>query len=286
MQPDHWENPMDLPELKKFSVTQNLYAQVVRPLYESNKVVNLEGLLELLQKVHRSLWQASGYPEGFSGALAGTIQEILDGYKYAVKKGEKVQFGSLSKVGGDTVIVKSSGTVKTTQFKVTASGIDEIKKHISKAAWQLTGAGGETPAKGSIRCVEVIVQDTEAFATWEKEKWASEIAEALDGGYDTQNPAKTGKELWTATDRVIICTKDRRFKFKILEGKMGECVTSPIETKYGYVFAKSRFDKQWLWLTTTWWKENKDKYDIKTTNKFGVGCKKPKTPDSLPIYEG
>jgi hypothetical protein len=276
---------MDLADLKKFSVTQNLYLQVVKPLYESNKVVNLDGLLDLLQKVHRSLWQTSGYPEGFSGALAGTIQEILDGYKYAVKKGEKVQFGSIDKVGGDTVIVKASGTVKTTQFKVTASGVDEITKHITKAAWQLTGAGGEKPAEGSVRCVEVIVQDTEAFASWEKEKWREVIKEALNAGYDKQSPAKTGPQLWAATDRVIICTKDQRFKFKILNSEIEDSVVSPITKTYGYVFGKSAFNSQWLWLTGAWWKENKGKYDIKATNKFGVGSGQPKTPDYLPLWK-
>lgn len=280
---------MSLDELKKFSVSRNFFLQVVKPLHESGKVKNPAGLLDLLKKVHSSLWQPSGYPEGFSGALAGTIQEILDGYKYAVKLGYKVQFGAEgpkgNKIGGDTVIYEGDRVTRTTQFKATASGIDEIEKHITKAAWQLTGAGGETPAKGSIRCVEVIVQDTENFASWPAPKWAESVKHALDQGYDSQKPSKSKDELYAATDFVIICTKTTRFAFKIGGGDVGECTISAIVKEHGYVFGKSGFANHWQWLTNDWWSVNKAKYDIKATREHGVGSKKPKTPDKLPFQE-
>ena len=101
-----------LSDLKKFSVSKNFYLQVVRPLDRSGNVKNLDGLLELLHKIHSSLWTKSGYPDGFSGAVAGNFQEILDGYKHAVVLGHKVQFGAdKNKIGGDTVreVVEGKG---------------------------------------------------------------------------------------------------------------------------------------------------------------------------------
>ena len=79
--------------------------------------------------------------------------------------------GYLKGVGGDTVVYHLGLTgsdeemnlkisaKKTSQFKVTdADEINRVEDHIAKAAWQLTGAGGEMPERGSKRTIEVIIQ--------------------------------------------------------------------------------------------------------------------------------
>lgn len=286
-----------LSEMKKFSVSKNFYLQVVRPLYRSGNVVNMEGLLDLLKKIHSSLWTKSGYPDGFSGAVAGNFQEILDGYQHAVVKGHKVQFGAVKGKGGDTVkeIVSGKGLVtETAQFKVSASHAGEIRHHICKAAWQLTGAGGEMPSQNSRKVIEVVVQDdslvepnvhgAKTLGQFDADDWKEQIESALNDGYSDQSPHKTKKELYRATDYIYITTAKYRYIFMLFLEKallMGGGV--PVRA-YGYVFKRGRIEKHWQWLTNTYWQTIKWKgYDYLTVQKFGIGSGKKKTPADLPF---
>jgi hypothetical protein len=277
-------------ELKRFSLSQNFYAQVVRPLYESGNVVNLDGLLDLLKKLTSSLWTRSGRCDGFSGAIAGNFQEILDGYRHAVLYKQKVQFGSVGGIGGDTVrtVVDSKHMYfSTTQFKVTSSGVDAIEEHIQKAAWQLTGAGGESPPSGE-NVVEVIVQDDQVedegrnktLANFTSDDWSAVIKEALANGYTQNYIAKTKEELYSATQRVVITTRGFRFVFMPFLGEvlyMGGGVPKPQE---GSIFAGSRFEAHWRWLTSQI-QPIASNYNYKDVQKHGIGPSTHDVPAAL-----
>jgi hypothetical protein len=288
----------DLDLLKKFSVSQNFFLQVIKPLYKSGNVINTDGLLELLQKIHSSLWTKSGRPDGFSGAVAGNFQEILDGYKTAVIMGHKVRYGSENGIGGDTVkeIVSGEGKfVVTSQFKVSASHAGEIRHHICKAAWQLTGAGGELPERGSRRVIEVVVQDpsakepkaAKAMQDFDQNDWAALIVEALSHGYSGQKPPKTKDDLYAATDTVYITTPTARFEFTVSGGLVTFVGSEPPKRQHGYVFSRGHVNQHWIWLTTTYWDTIKFKdLDFAAIQKFGIGSGKPRTIGELPFQKG
>lgn len=73
---------MPLNDLKPFSLSRNFFEQVITPIVNSGRLRNEAGLLDLLKTLHTSLWQKSGIPSAFSGAIAGAFQEILDAYKF------------------------------------------------------------------------------------------------------------------------------------------------------------------------------------------------------------
>ena len=77
---------MPLDSLKPFSLCANFFERVVKPICKSSNLRDEDGLLDLLKKLHTSLWTKNGIPQAFSGAVAGNFQEILDAYKFAVKK--------------------------------------------------------------------------------------------------------------------------------------------------------------------------------------------------------
>jgi hypothetical protein len=287
-----------LDDLKKFGISKNFFRQVVKPLHNSNNVINSDGLLGLLQKIHSSLWTKSGRPDGFSGAVAGNFQEILDGYKTAVVLGHKVRYGSDAQgVGGDTVkeIVSGEGKfVVTSQFKVSASHAGEIRHHICKAAWQLTGAGGEKPALGSDKVIEVVVQsgsavepnakDAKALKDFDQNDWCAAIVEALSHGYSDQDPKKSKEELYAATDKVFITTSEARFEFSVAGGSVTFVHSEPPKRQHGYTFSQGRINQHWLWLTNDYWNTIKFKdLDFSAIQKFGIGSGKQKTIADLPF---
>lgn len=287
-----------LSEIKKFSVSENFYRQVVRPLYKSGNIRNLNGLLDLLKKIHSSLWTKSGYPDGFSGAVAGNFQEILDGYKHAVVMGHKVHFGADSKgEGGDTVreIVEGKGRLvtETTQFKVSASHAGEIRHHICKAAWQLTGAGGEKPKDRSRKVIEIVIQDgsmvepniedPKPLKDLDPNDWKKQIEEALKEGYYDQEPNKTKDELYNATNYVYITTAKHRYIFMLSQKEAVYMGGGAPYRAYGYVFNKGRIAKHWQWLTNTYWDSIKwNGYDYMKVQKHGIGSGEINTPNNLP----
>lgn len=286
-----------LEEFKRFSISKNFYAQVVSPLVLSGNVKNPDGLLELLKKVHCSLWHKSGFPEGFSGAVAGNFQEILDGYFTAVVAGHKVQYGSINGVGGDTVkeVVVGKGNrlaTATTQFKVTASHAGEVREHICKAVWQLTGAGGELPDPHSDRVVEVVVQKADQveprstdgpMSEFDADAWKRQIERALAHGYDKQQPAKTREELYAAVTKIYITTVERQFIFLIMNEPI--YIGGGPSNRHKYVFNGGKMQQHWLYLTNEYWNSIKFKgYDMLQTQKHGVGSGVAKTPSELPVW--
>jgi hypothetical protein len=277
---------MSLATMKPFSVSRNFFESVVTPIMTSGHLTDEAGLLDLLKKLHNSLWQKSGIPAAFSGAIAGYFQEVLDGYKFAVVKKIDVQLGAVGKVGGDSVVFQV-GKTKTTQFKVTdVERLSSVEEHIAKAAWQLTGAGGESPAGGSKRVIEVIIQGR-TLADTAADEWRKCIADAWDEGYVKQKPHKSKDELYAAVDAVKITTSSSRWKFPISQTPTGWTIGSGArkdpKLDHGYVFNMGRMHQHWLWLRE-WFKAEKGKYDIPATIQFGCGSGKPKTPDKLPFH--
>jgi hypothetical protein len=277
---------MVLQDLKPFSLSRNFFDSVVTPLVNSGRLRNEAGLLELLKKLHTALWQKSGIPSAFSGAIAGDFQEILDAYKFAVVKGVDVQLGSVAGTGGDTVVFHADKT-KTSQFKVTdVDTVDRVEEHIAKAAWQLTGASGERPADGSKRVVEVVIQG-DALAATTAAQWQQCIVDALANGYTKQVPNRTSAELYAAVDAVKITTSRDRHKFPIAGAPgarvVGAGTRKDPKTEHGYVFNQGRMRQHWLWLCT-WFRAEQGKYSIPDTIKHGVGTGAAKTPAALPRH--
>jgi hypothetical protein len=65
-------------DLKKFSVSNNIYRHLVLPLFRSGNVQNPDAMLDLLKSLTSSLWTKTGIPNAFSGAVAGTFAELVD----------------------------------------------------------------------------------------------------------------------------------------------------------------------------------------------------------------
>jgi hypothetical protein len=279
-------------DLKRFSVSQNIWMQVVRPLFDSGNVVNPDELLVILKKLTSSLWTRSGFADGFDGAVAGNFQELLDGYRHAVIYKQKVQFGSIGGLGGDTVRTVTEGKhtfSETTQFKVTSSGIDAIKDHIAKASWQLTGAGGEKAVGRSV--VEIVVQDgtlqdDERGKTLDEltsDDWSEVIKEALADGYTQNYIHKSKEELYSAVDRVVIKTQGFRFIFMPFLGNvlyMGGGVPSASE---GSLFSNAKFHQHWRWLANHAQLEmRRNGYNCRTIQTYGLGPSVHDVPQALP----
>ena len=279
-------------ELKRFSVSHNIWMQVVRPLINSGNVTNPDELLSILKKLTSSLWTKSGRPDGFDGAVAGNFQELLDGYRHDVLYKQKVQFGSINGVGGDTVKTVTEGKhefAETTQFKVTSSGVDAIQEHICKAAWQLTGAGGEKASGRAV--VEVIVQDGsrnddergKTLDQFTSDDWKEVIEEALEEGFEQNHIAKTKKELYSVVHRVVIKTRGFRFIFMpFLDDVlyMGGGVPHPSE---GSLFSNDKFHQHWRWLST--YAQNAmtlQGYSARVIQAHGLGPSAHHVPQALP----
>lgn len=283
-----------LDTLKSFSLSKNYFLQVVKPLFESEKfeVKSRTALKTLLQEdIHGAFWK-SPKPPPFDNALAGKFQEVLDVYRQAVKKQKSAQLGSFAGIGGDTVIKKINEEtqleiIKTAQFKTVASeNIEGVHENIQKASWQLCGLGGETPAKGSLKVVEVILYRTLAYTSFTAEQWAHEIKEALLEGYSQSGKGASPQQLFDTVDVVKITTKDKRYKFAVNPDQTVTFISEKDTLKEGFIFEEARLRQHWEWLRGPWWEQNiqslngKDEL-VKKTRQKGVG--KVGTYASLPF---
>jgi hypothetical protein len=182
---------------------------------------------------------------------------------------------------------------ETTQFKTTGSGVDQIEEHIRKAAWQLTGAGGEMPGNRTRTVIEVIVQDEGIFDKNKNKKlldftyeyWKEVIiTSALSEGYDKQKPNKTARELYDATNRIVITLPHFRFIFMLFLDEplfMGGGVPQPAE---GLMFQGSKFERHWWWLrdqVEPHQKKPRPDYNYVNIQTHGIGSGYAGVPDKL-----
>ncbi len=279
---------MPLADLKPFSLSRNFFEQFVTPLVNSGRLRNEPGLLEVLKKLHGSLWQTSGNPSAFSGAIAGYFQEVLDGYKFAVVKEVPVQLGSVAGYGGDSVVLRVN-KIKTTQFKVTAVDVlSSVETHFAKAAWQLTGAGGEHPEPYSHRVIEVVIQGA-SLENATAAQWKQCIADAWENGYTDEKDrtkCRTKLDLYAAVDAVKVTTRTHRWTFPVTRTAagwvVGDGTRKDPKLDRGNVLTNGKLNQHWLWLAT-WVRAEQKKYKTSATIMYGCGSGRPETPVALPF---
>jgi len=281
-----------LDELKPYSLSRNFYNQIVKPLYESeNFETKSQNALKTLLKedIHGPFWRAAG-PPAFDNALAGKVQEVVDAYRQAVVKENHAQLGALAGIGGDTVVTKQGDEgpeiVKTSQFKtVGAEKISGVHENIQKAAWQLCGLGGETPANGSRKVIEIVLYGTFAYTAYTPEQWVEEIKEALNEGYNQSGKGASPDKLYANVDFVKITTRTKRYKFQVSTNPNNVVFKSEKDTPKHFIFETSAFKVHWEWLRATWWAQNVANLEgkdavVKKTHDKGIGVEGayPKLP--------